>query len=392
MTKTKKQQPQKIDDKKLKETFLKLIKWWSSNPSFHSIEKIKPDLNYICSLRSNWLTLSETLQRTIIMYDMWGDAPFDNEEQEKIADNLTEWVKSLPIKYELAFPFPNLDLLFLEDSKSLEIAPHLSIRFSSDSYSSKTRFVVLTEGYVEGPGNATFQNALIPYKTFIEWCCIKGLFEKTFKPQKLETEVHTKEKANGPSRYDDLPKVTWGFIENLKVNWEGLNDSEVHTAIKKLLKVKEQTSVRDKFQNLLAPLRWPENYNSKSIQEKYQKQLQTALYWGFEARSFKHSGSISNAIIYLASAFEAILGDHYSEKSSQSDSDLGLTTLMAERCAYLIGSKHSEREKIRKDFRAFYRLRSKVVHGVQIEMEEKDNDIFREARQLFDRVILKSME
>jgi hypothetical protein len=87
------------------------------------------------------------------------------------------------------------------------------------------------------------------------------------------------------------------------------------------------------------------------------------------------------AIIVL----EILLGD-------KSESDLmGLTALLRNRCAYLIGTSQSQRDEILKLFGEIYEVRSKIVHSGKTRLNSKEKELLRRLKWICRRVIAEEI-
>lgn len=80
---------------------------------------------------------------------------------------------------------------------------------------------------------------------------------------------------------------------------------------------------------------------------------------------------------------EALLGDN--------NNDAGLTLTLTDRCAYLIGRGMVERAEIKKEFKAIYQLRSKLVHGRMNKISTQDRELCRKAIRYLKRAISKEL-
>ena len=70
---------------------------------------------------------------------------------------------------------------------------------------------------------------------------------------------------------------------------------------------------------------------------------------------------------------------------------LGLTDLLANRCAYLLGSTRRERDAILRDFKAIYDTRSEIVHRGKNRLSAKDQEHLILLRILCSRVITREL-
>jgi hypothetical protein len=78
---------------------------------------------------------------------------------------------------------------------------------------------------------------------------------------------------------------------------------------------------------------------------------------------------------------EILLGD------KASSDEVGLTALLANRCAYMIGASTSERSNIIKNFKALYGTRSKIVHSGKHRLSSSEQIQLHQLRALGRRVI-----
>ena len=85
-------------------------------------------------------------------------------------------------------------------------------------------------------------------------------------------------------------------------------------------------------------------------------------------------------------ALEILLGD-------KAVSDLiGLTELLRNRCAYLIGKSYQQREDILKDFKDIYEIRSKIVHRGKGRLTKDERNLFHKLQWMVNRVIQEEIE
>lgn len=89
------------------------------------------------------------------------------------------------------------------------------------------------------------------------------------------------------------------------------------------------------------------------------------------------------SFIQSCMGLEAIFGDDDYEGS--------LTTILSDRCAYLIGRNIKDRNEIKKMFREIYQIRSKIIHGVRNYLSEKDKRMLYIAKIFLRRSILKEL-
>jgi len=74
-------------------------------------------------------------------------------------------------------------------------------------------------------------------------------------------------------------------------------------------------------------------------------------------------------------------------------SDLvGLGELLRNRCAYLIGANHKQREKVLSDFKQIYDIRSKIVHRGKCRLNIHERNLFKRLQWIVSRVIQEEIK
>jgi hypothetical protein len=87
-------------------------------------------------------------------------------------------------------------------------------------------------------------------------------------------------------------------------------------------------------------------------------------------------------------AMEILLGKNPKSTKSEIKYDIiGIGELLRNRCAYLIGKSHSEREEILKEFERIYDVRSKIVHRGHKKLTTEELYLFRKLQWMCRRVI-----
>ncbi|RYH53422.1 MAG: hypothetical protein EON54_13705 [Alcaligenaceae bacterium] len=90
------------------------------------------------------------------------------------------------------------------------------------------------------------------------------------------------------------------------------------------------------------------------------------------------------AFMQAAIVIEVLLGSGGGE-------DVGLTSMLANRCAYLLARTTDEREALLKSFPEIYKTRSKIVHTGLGALKAEEIEQFSQLRKLCDRVIQVEM-
>ena len=107
--------------------------------------------------------------------------------------------------------------------------------------------------------------------------------------------------------------------------------------------------------------------------------LKTAAMWLLRAQM---SNRNMDRVLEAAIALEVLLGDR-----AMADR-MGLTKLMATRCAYAIGENQKERDELYKFFTEFYSLRSDIVHTGKINDTDREEVLTWESIELVRRLIV----
>lgn len=111
--------------------------------------------------------------------------------------------------------------------------------------------------------------------------------------------------------------------------------------------------------------------------------VKLASQWFFD--SYRDIG-LALKFLQTTIVMEVILGNQEPSK------EIGQTELLSNRCAYLIGSTSQEREEILRDFRAIYKVRSKIVHTGKGILDAGERDLFYKLLYFCGRVIRQEVE
>lgn len=109
--------------------------------------------------------------------------------------------------------------------------------------------------------------------------------------------------------------------------------------------------------------------------------LRSAFEWAFDAAA---DDEVIGACIKTCIALEAALGEDSEER--------GITERMADRVAYLIGTNPESRRQLREYMRAFYKLRSSLVHGKQTAINPQNHATERNGRTILEMVLKKELK
>lgn len=125
------------------------------------------------------------------------------------------------------------------------------------------------------------------------------------------------------------------------------------------------------------------NVLTKALSQQESEKLRLAGRWLFD--SYCGSNELLS-FIQATVSLEILLGD-------KAMSDLmGLGELLRNRCAYLIGKTHAQREEVLSDFQNIYDIRSKIVHRGKSQLSRRDRELFHKLQWMANRVIQEEIE
>jgi len=116
----------------------------------------------------------------------------------------------------------------------------------------------------------------------------------------------------------------------------------------------------------------------EAIQPCTSERISSAAKWFLDS----YAGNNSQVkFVQLMIAFEILLGDRDMSKET------GIATLMANRCAYMIGRSSKHRENLIAAFKHGYEIRNRIVHAGTSRLTHKEHTNFQFMQELCARVI-----
>lgn len=106
----------------------------------------------------------------------------------------------------------------------------------------------------------------------------------------------------------------------------------------------------------------------------------TAAEWAFESSSSRNE---TVSFIQLCIALESVLGDDRER--------VGLSRMLGDRCAYLLGNTSEQRSSIRENFEVLYRHRSKLVHGRKVRLEDDAHESLKWGRKVLSKILRREL-
>lgn len=110
------------------------------------------------------------------------------------------------------------------------------------------------------------------------------------------------------------------------------------------------------------------------------RRIKMAIDWYLT--SFGNEDSLMS-FLQICMGLEAIFGDDQDQG--------GLTKMLGDRCAYLIGKNIQQRKNIKDGFNKIYTMRSKIVHGVINKIHREDLHMLSYAKELLYSAIKKEL-
>ena len=126
------------------------------------------------------------------------------------------------------------------------------------------------------------------------------------------------------------------------------------------------------------------NTLSKALHhDKSSEKVRSAGQWLFESH---YGNNELLSFIQAAVSLEILLGD------KETSNLMGLGELLRNRCAYLIGNSHEQRDEVLKDFKKIYDIRSKIVHSGKSRLNKDERKLFNKLQWMASRVIQEELK
>lgn len=117
--------------------------------------------------------------------------------------------------------------------------------------------------------------------------------------------------------------------------------------------------------------------------DEFSQKAATACIWYYRALN---STNVLDRILHATIAIEVLVGDRETADS------VGLTKLLGNRCAYLLGKTRVSRQSIIDDFIEIYRVRSAIVHGGKHKIDKRDRYASENCLNLCAAIISRELE
>jgi len=325
----------------------------------------------------------------------------EEEATMNLVNGISDLIASIPRKYKVYIPLPNIinlnakqvslseDISFVKFDEN-DIIPkykeglffeELALARSGVNKFEVDRYYIVIEanGYIiKYNDEITFIDVLSKFKQIMQMGIILDLFTKpftttrrtSFKPRDgMNAIIIDMKDPNHISAFISLPDSIIPFANNVALS----------TNSKKNLQTLEKKEI-EITKYIKTILEIPIQLISIQSEDKDAKAIKAAVEWAFDS-SLEENETIS--FIQTCIGIEAIIGEE-TEKES-------LTEKLADRCAYLLAQNISQRNVLRNEFRKLYKLRSKIVHGRTMSLNDNEKKYLYWGKGLLARIIKKEI-
>lgn len=317
-----------------------------------------------------------------------------------LAKNIKDYIISIPRTFDVYIPIPNISIDF---SESITLPGNISlVIFKNEAQ---------VPGGVKEGWSSLFENKLDINKIYfrqqqIGYCgtrlenlCLKkaisnfkillqqGIAKKLFNISSDRASRISLGNVLGMYSHYEIPKIPLISIDlsdqtpklikaqlplefskllnNISFNWK--NNILINAKEKGELK-KTITSILTKAAKLI------------ECTEEESKHVKSAIEWCFNSYIVENQ---TLAFLQICIGLEALLGDEGYNGS--------LTETLADRCSYLISNDIKDRKTIRKEFKALYNIRSKLIHGNSLELDSNQKRYLHWGRIILELAISKEI-
>jgi hypothetical protein len=315
---------------------------------------------------------------------------FTKNEIKNIKGKIKTYLQSFPRKYVVDFSLDNVtsrseSLLEINDEITLSFEKKqksaissLEDIFKKDHSASNVyslRVKINHSGYV---ANNNYEGPRTILKQIVCLALSLGIFKCNFDlPTRIGTSLLAHEDDYQFSRYMDCECQDW---KKLHLPY---NESDF---LRKLqLDVAEGEDVSERIDSFIIILKLLYRKDSKNADAI--KRIKSAFEWMYEARltsneTFKY--------IFTFIAMEAVFGEEFNEEN-KTKPPISITSILKNRCAYLLAETHKEREDILKEFPGLYKLRSQLVHGSKSCLASYEREKLKNIESLLEKIIIEEM-
>ena len=325
------------------------------------------------------------------LWDVLGD-----EKGSILTEHIKNYMISIPRTYDIYIPIPNI----LENlPESIELSKNISLLTFKDGAQipggyqggflssfnelqlNKIYFRQRLTGYCgKKLENICLKRAISNLKILIQQAIFRNLFKISptkagvsalgllthYQVQKVN--ITSVDLTSGPPKRInvELPLDFSILLNNISFDW----GNEL------LLKAKENGKIERAISGIMKKA-----IELIECEEEESKRVKSAIEWCFDSYVAENK---TLAFLQICIGLEAILGD---------DSyNAPLTEILADRCAYLIGNDIKGRKTIKNNFKELYSVRSKLIHGNALGLDNNQEWYLKWGRAILEVAILKEIK
>ncbi|MBI3584799.1 MAG: hypothetical protein HY096_12760 [Nitrospinae bacterium] len=337
---------------------------------------------------------------------------------ENLSDKIIAYLESIPRKYFVYFELPSVkgigvkeinltdDISFIEklnenDFSEIKIpASGVGRMGLFDLYGSIRKeqlyIRIQTDGYTDGTlDSSAIKKAYSRFKQVFLLAKLSKVLIETKETVTLglgqvigsyfnnpQVFVVDAMESNAEKNYSiSLPKVVSDYVSKISINENILKPNEYELFVEKF-EDKDALTPNDKAKILKNRFQHAVKLLQTSDEDENVKPIKTAIEWAFDSLT---NDNETVAFIQACIGLEAILGDEEEEPQKS------LQNKLADRCAYLLGKKFSERKKIKENLVKLYNTRSKLIHGRKAELDEEQRGFLKFSQSILSGIIWKEI-
>jgi hypothetical protein len=353
---------------------------------------IKAAARLIAKEKGEWISESSVdmlILSKLLNWDIRFNSAEPIEDVDTRVDKLSSIIESIPISYEVYFDLN--DLLALSPVE-IDIGKDGLYRFALQ-YEDTVRYPIGTlltrqiapanaerekiaclkinvKGFCDEHDDCiTLSAALARFKAFILLATHAGLLSS--QTWELRARVN---------RYVYHPAIFFSELNSAGERTQPVGrrvstDVSMYMHKLRLLSIKDGEGILRRLNQVAA------NFEELFSQESPQfSKVRAACEWCFDAMSEE---SAAMAIVKACIGLETMFGDD--------NADGGITRSLVDRCSYFLAASYEERVIIGNDLYKLYKLRSKIVHGVQNNLRPDDKVLLHRGRSLLSQSIMKEL-
>ncbi|EHH1325575.1 hypothetical protein J7G91_000584 [Salmonella enterica] len=344
------------------------------------LNKAKVDFNVnglMC--KQIFISVSDEFCRKNSLFNIIALSLDPSEKIEEFINEVYLCYESLPWQYEINFSLKDLELLIsVNDGEyvNLELSQSPDFLFQKGKYHEISTLKIKNIGYFSGSHFGSFMKGVIQNLNVIVFLL------------RVTNVIKPKGRTYPNSSYigfmEDYIRgslISESKVNNIKFPYMTKNIN-IPIAISKYL---SEIKVNADMDNEELEYQTKHCFNTANIlmahDSKEASRIKSAIDWYVQSDV---TDDDTMSFVQVCMGLESIFGDD--------DYEGGLTTILSDRCAYLIGKNIKDRGEIKTTFRKIYQIRSKIVHGVRNHLSANEEHMLYYARSFLRMSILKELD